>query len=265
MLATPTSMTRLLGSLWAGGLVLASLAGAAMAQGRGSGDGAGPDAAPKAVLELYTSQGCNSCPVADALLESYTNRGDVLALTLPVDYWDYLGWKDTLASPKFSARQRAYAKVRGDNRIYTPQMVVNGAVHVVGSSARDIDRAVADAGGRFASHRVPVKVAVEGGRIVVEVGETPAAAGEAREATIWLASVQREAEVPIRGGENRGRTLKYFNVVRELTPVGMWSGKAARFEVAVEAVKVAGTDSCAVIMQTGKGGPVIGAAMLKGL
>ena len=255
------SIAKIIGGLWAGGLVLASVPGLVGAQEKASGVGVGVGVQPKAVLELYTSQGCNSCPPADALLESYTKRGDVIALTLPVDYWDYLGWKDTLASPKYSARQRAYAKVRGDGRIYTPQVVVNGVAHVVGSVGRDIDRAVAETAGQLAKSRVPVEVRSEGGRIVIDVGSGSVEGGPA-DATIWLAAIQREAEVPIRAGENRGRSLKYFNIVRELTPVGMWSGKAARFEIAADAVKVPGVESCAVLVQSGKAGPIIGAAML---
>lgn len=214
----------------------------------------------KPVLELYTSQGCNSCPPADTLFETYARRSDLVALTLPVDYWDYLGWKDTLASPKHSARQRAYAKARGDGRIYTPQVVVNGVTHVVGSSAGDIEQAIKDVTSR-AGTQVPVAVRVEAGRLIIDVGEaTTGIAG--LNATIWLASLQKEAEVPVRSGENRGRSLKYFNVVRDLTPVGMWSGKPARFELVRDAVKLPETESCAVLIQTGKAGPIIGSAML---
>ena len=258
----PNSLTRLLSGIWAGSFILASMAGAAGAQDRGSGSGAGTGPTHlKAVLELYTSQGCNSCPPADALLQTYIQRDDVMALTLPVDYWDYIGWKDTFASPKFSARQRAYAKVRGDGRVYTPQVVINGLSHVVGSSQRDIDRAIADTGGQVAKVRVPVTLRLEGARLVVETGEVTGEAAQ-KDATIWLAAIQPEGEVAIRAGENRGRTLKYYNIVRELVPVGMWSGKAARFEVSREALKVPGAERCAVLVQSGSAGPILGAAML---
>src|ERR687884_289212 len=90
-------------------------------------------ASPQAVVELFTSQGCSSCPPADAMLGELARRPDVIALSLPVDYWDYLGWKDTLAQPAFSARQRAYAGARGDRQVYTPQVIVNGATPCVGS------------------------------------------------------------------------------------------------------------------------------------
>ena len=132
---------------WSIFVALAAASAGALVVGSASTANAGKAsntaATPVTVIELFTSQGCSSCPTADALLESYADRPDVVALTLPVDYWDYLGWKDTLASPKFSARQRTYAKARGDGRVYTPQVVINGLQHAVGSSATDIDRAIA--------------------------------------------------------------------------------------------------------------------------
>src|SRR5262249_38071684 len=98
--------------------------------------------ARRAVVELFTSQGCSSCPAADALLKRLADRDDLVALSLSVDYWDYLGWRDTLASPKFAERQRAYARARGDGAIYTPQAVVNGMAHVNGSDEGQIARAI---------------------------------------------------------------------------------------------------------------------------
>ena len=112
---------------------------------------------PKAVVELFTSQGCSSCPNADALLGKLANRDDVIALSLPVDYWDYLGWKDTLASPKFSERQRAYARTRGDGAIYTPQAVVNGLVHVNGADEGVIQNTIEKTGKTVATAYVPIR------------------------------------------------------------------------------------------------------------
>ena len=215
----------------------------------------------KAVLELYTSQGCSSCPPADALLQSYTQRSDIVALTLPVDYWDYLGWKDTLANAKFTARQRNYAKHRGDGRIYTPQVVINGIAHVVGSSARDIDGAIAATTAAFVRSAVPISVRLEQGRLVIDAGAV-ADGGEIKDATIWLAVIKNEAEIVVRSGENRGKTLKFYNVVREITPVGMWTGKPLTIRLDRETVKLPDTESAAVIIQNGKAGPIIGAAML---
>jgi hypothetical protein len=221
-----------------------------------------PEPQIKAVLELFTSQGCSSCPPADALLHTYAERGDVIALTLPVDYWDYLGWKDTLASPKFSARQRAYAKDRGDGRVYTPQMVVNGSIHVNGSSRIDIDKAIAASTLRLEKLHVPITMRVDtGGHLLIKTGS--AAPGvDVKEATLWLAIIQREVAIPVRSGENTGKTLKYYNVVRDLTPIGMWDGKAAEYRLNRETIVQPGAGSCAILMQRGKAGPILGAALL---
>jgi hypothetical protein len=243
----------------AGSLGFGLLASSASAEVQAQG---GPDI--RAVLELFTSQGCSSCPPADALLEQYAARNDVIALSLPVDYWDYLGWKDTLASPKFSARQKHYAKERGDGRVYTPQMMVNGRVHVVGSSPDQIEAAIAATEPQLAATRVPVKVKLDSKRLVIETGEA-APDAKVREATIWLAMVHRESTIKIDRGENRGKTIKYVNVVRELNPIGVWSGKAAKYEISRDAVAEPGNELCVVLLQVGKAGPIIGAAKAEGL
>jgi hypothetical protein len=124
-----------------------AIAGILLAGGANAGE-------PKAVLELFTSQGCSSCPPADKLLGEYAKRDDVLVLSFNVDYWDYLGWKDTLANPDNTERQRAYASARGDRQVYTPQVVVNGSAHVVGSNKADIEAAIAQGPG------LPVKIAL---------------------------------------------------------------------------------------------------------
>lgn len=242
----------LLGSLGVG-----TWGGAALAQDGKAQAAAGSEV--RAVLELFTSQGCSSCPPADALLEQLAARSDVIALSLPVDYWDYLGWKDTLASPKFSARQKYYAKERGDGRVYTPQMMISGRTHVVGSSPEHIEAAIKATEKEFAAARVSVKVSVEGKRLVIETGDAPAGAA-VKEATLWLAMVHRESSIKIERGENRGKTVKYVNVVRELNPIGMWTGKAVKHEISRDAVAEPGNEMCVVLLQAGKAGPIIGAA-----
>ncbi|MDX2290340.1 MAG: DUF1223 domain-containing protein [Hyphomicrobiaceae bacterium] len=222
--------------------------------------GPGPDKV-RAVIELFTSQGCSSCPPADTLLKTYVDRPGVLALTLPVDYWDYLGWKDTYASARNSERQRVYARTRGDGAVYTPQAVVNGRLHAVGSSAKDIDKALSRLG--VASPlNVALDIRKEGSSLVIEAGA--GAVGAGREgATLWLALVQPEGVVPVKRGENSGRTLTYTNIVREMTAVGMWSGEAVTIKLAASDVMMPDTTACAVILQQGNGGPILGAAWLK--
>lgn len=240
-----------------GSLGLGTWGGAAMAQD-GKAQAAGGNEV-RAVLELFTSQGCSSCPPADALLEQLATRSDVIALSLPVDYWDYLGWKDTLANPKFSARQKYYAKERGDGRVYTPQMMVSGRTHVVGSSPEHVEAAIKSTEQQFAESRVPVRINFDGKRLVIETGDAPTGS-VVKEATVWLAMVHRESSVKIERGENRGKTVKYVNVVRELNPIGMWSGKASRHEISRDAVAEPGNEMCIVLLQVGKAGPIIGAA-----
>ncbi|MDX2159071.1 MAG: DUF1223 domain-containing protein [Hyphomicrobiaceae bacterium] len=241
------------------GTVLAGL-GASSSVAQEKRQAAGAPSQITTVLELFTSQGCSSCPPADALMHSYAGRKDVIALSLPVDYWDYLGWKDTLANPKFSARQRYYAKERGDGRVYTPQMVVNGRAHVNGSSAAAIDEAIIGTRAEMAREHVPVQVRMDGHHILIETGEAPTGSPH-REATIWLVTLHKETEVKIERGENRGKTVKYYNVVRDMSPIGMWSGKAGKLELSRDAVAEPGNELCAVILQIGKAGPIVGAAV----
>lgn len=212
------------------------------------------------VIELFTSQGCSSCPPADALMKTYAAKNDLLVLSLPVDYWDYLGWKDTLGNSKNSDRQRSYAKSRGDGQIYTPQAVINGTTHVNGASAKDIDAALATSQAAIATNRVPLRFSTNRGSILIEAS----AAGDQatiKEATIWLAVIQKTADVLIERGENRGRTLSYTNVVREMTPVGTWTGQPMRIQLARSAIMRPQLESVAVLIQQGKAGPIIAAAV----
>jgi hypothetical protein len=231
-----------------------------LAQG-GSGEAArsAEGALRKTVVELFTSQGCSSCPAADALLRRLAEHDDVIALSLPVDYWDYLGWKDTLANPKFSERQRAYARTRGDGAIYTPQLVVNGIAHVNGSDEGQIARAIDKT--EKALSFVPVRLHEEEGKLIVETGSLPKGVA-GKEATIWLAVIARSIEVPIQRGENQGKTITYYNVVRELIPVGKWSGKPVTLELARASLVRPGAESCAVLLQLGQTGPIMGAAFI---
>lgn len=213
----------------------------------------------RAVIELFTSQGCSSCPPADALLKKIADDPSIIALSMPVDYWDYLGWKDTFATPRNTERQRAYAKARGDGAIYTPQAVINGAVHVNGSSRSDIDSAIEATSRKDKGPHVPVRVWQE--RNTLNIATAPAAPGETvREATIWLGVVQQAGTVEIKHGENAGEAITYTNIVKDLTPIGLWKGQAMRIQIPRGAVMQAETQKFVVLMQEGRAGPIIGAA-----
>ena len=196
----------------------------------------------------------------DDLLGRLAVRDDIIAISLSVDYWDYLGWKDTLAQPKFSYRQKAYAKVLGDGMVYTPQMVVNGRAHVNGSDAVKIERAIDRTANAFVASRVPVRMSVADGRLLVEVGGEPQSV--ARESTVWLAVLSKTVEVPITRGENKGKTLIYTNVVRDLIPIGMWHGEPFAVQIERDSFMHGHADRCAVLLQQGRGGPIVGAALL---
>src|ERR1700681_2672907 len=126
-------------------------------------------AEPRAVVELFTSQGCSSCPPADKLLSQFVSDPSLIPISLPIDYWDYLGWKDTLADPRNSARQRAYSRARGDREVYTPQVVVDGTVHALGSDKEAIEAAIASSRKSGMTLSLPVTMKVADGRFLVSV------------------------------------------------------------------------------------------------
>jgi len=214
---------------------------------------------PKAVVELFTSQGCSSCPPADALLGELAEEPDVIALTLPVHYWDYLGWKDTLASPQHSERQRAYAEARGDRKVYTPQMVVNGLQHIVGNSRAKVEKAVEASRPGALSLVTDASLARRGRGVVIEIGE---AAARAEPADVLLAWIDRMASVKIDRGENTGREIRYYNVVRRMQVVGLWSGPTLTLQV--EPIELSPGQRLAVLVQAregGRPGAILGAAL----
>lgn len=200
------------------------------------------------VVELYQSQGCSSCPPANAWANAVAARDDVLVLSFAVTYWDQLGWKDVFASPAHTDRQRAYASAIDRAALYTPEVVVNGRAHVTGSNRDKLD-AVLAAGGK---DRPAIAVSLSADAASI------AAATVAKGAEVWLVRYDpRTVEVPIRAGENGGRTLPHRNVVRQLVKLGRYDGSAARF--ALPAAPLAGLRT-AVLVQAGPGGAIIGAA-----
>jgi hypothetical protein len=204
-------------------------------------------AAPVQVVELFTSQGCSSCPPADAAVAQIAARPDILALSFGVTYWDDLGWKDTFAQKKFTDRQWDYAKGLRHDNVGTPQVVVNGRLDTVGQSVGEIDTAL---------RRAPLAA---GGPTLSLQGASVAISGPApaHAADVWLVRYDPNVEqVPIKRGENGGKTLAIKHAVRELTRLGGWTGGTKSFAVPASPNGL----KTAVLLQAGAGGPILAAA-----
>jgi len=211
------------------------------------------------LIELFTSQGCSSCPPADKLLAEYGDKPGVITLSFSVDYWNYLGWHDTLSSHENSERQRDYALSRGDGRVYTPQAVVDGITHVNGANEAAIEMAIRTATGRLKDVKVPVSMHAEGNSLVVNIGAAPKTSNM-RQATVWLAVAKDEETVAISRGENRGKKITYTHPVRELTPIGMWKGEAMTLRLPLTELQTIGGDCLVAMLQVEGLGPILGAA-----
>ena len=215
----------------------------------------------RAVVELFTSQGCSSCPAADKLLGDLASDPSLVTISIPIDYWDYLGWKDTLAEPRNTIRQKAYARARGDGQVYTPQAVVNGTVHALGSDRAAIERAIAETRTNGAAPSLPVTLALADKRIDLAVPEgTVGSAG----AEVWLCGLIKAATIAVGRGENKGRTITYHNVVRRWVKLGDWTGHAKSWSVPMQGLVGNGIDEAAVLLQGGtneKPRAILGAAL----
>ncbi len=205
------------------------------------------------VIELFTSQGCSSCPPADAMLHKLAERDDVIALALHVDYWDYIGWKDEFADPAYSTRQRAYAVVAGRRSIYTPQMIVNGQTSVVGARAMDL----ADAIEKHRADPKPITLNVARDGDVLRISAT--SEGQTGPMVVHLLRYQPERSVKILRGENAGRKLSYANVVENWRVVTEWNGRA---DLAVQ-TDATGPEPAVVLVQAAGNGPILAAARLR--
>ena len=217
---------------------------------------------PRAVIELFTSQGCSSCPPADKILGELAKDPSVIALSMPIDYWDYLGWKDTLADSRFTARQKAYSQVRGDREVYTPQVVVNGSVHVIGSDRSGIENAIDLTTKADGVMSLAITMTQSGKQINISVPASgkPSAAMHGE---VWICSITKAVPISIGRGENGGRQLTYHNVVRSLLKVGDWNGTSGSWTVPLENISREGVDAAVVYVQDGnrdKPGVMLGAA-----
>ena len=199
------------------------------------------------VVELFTSQGCSSCPPANANLIELARRPDVLALSFAVTYWDYLGWKDSFGKPEFTDRQVSYEPGLHQQSPYTPQMVINGTTTAVGNNLAEVVRLVEDA--------APVagpQITIAGPSVTVAAGDAPPSGAD-----VWLVQYEPGViDVPVARGENTGRTLPHAHVVRVLQHLGTWTGSAISFE----RPKTASGLRAAVLVQVTRGGRILAAS-----
>lgn len=220
---------------------------------------------PKAVVELFTSQGCSSCPPADAALKQLNENGELLGLALHVDYWDRLGWKDTFASAENTDRQWRYARALGERQVYTPQAIINGRTHLVGSrKVQILDTAYGfseDAKGLTVD--INLQKIGDSVKVMIDQSET------SNRATLYAFYFNPSAEVAIKRGENAGKKIAYSNVVGKVETVGMVGDGGFATEFAIADMKQKGYAACALILQTksSDGGPgaIVGATVISDL
>ncbi len=224
-------------------LLFLALAPPALAQDRAAGP---------IVVELFTSQGCESCPRANRLMGRLNREPDVIALTYPVDVWDYLGWRDTFARPEFTQRQRAYSRAMEVRSIFTPQLIFNGARGEAGARPDRIRDVILELRGEHAAHAPAVTVIENARGMRVHVGR---GAHQSEPADVWVASYEPgPVWADINGGENAGLRVPHYNLVRRIARLGEWSGAPVTFN------RTACRPACAVIVQAHNGGPVLAAA-----
>jgi hypothetical protein len=209
------------------------------------------------VVELFTSQGCSSCPPAEALLAELAKRHDVLPLAFHVDYWDYIGWKDPFGSAAATDRQQSYSHALGLNMVYTPEMVIDGTHDAVGSDQAAVMAAIASA-----ATQPKLKLDVmrdDQGKYKIDI---PAGDPGKEPATVWLALFDHAHKTEVERGENAGRTLVEYNIVREWHKIGVWDGKPT--QIALNLTPESDEyDACAVLVQLGGNGPIRGAASFR--
>lgn len=220
---------------------------------------------PKAVVELFTSQGCHSCPPADKILGKFAKEEEILGLSRHVDYWDYLGWKDKFASPSNTELQYSYARALKERQVYTPQAVINGRRHAVGSDENGIRSSVSGMDVAGQGMVVPINVEIGDDSIKIRIEDTP----EARDATLYMVYFDSLKTIEIARGENAGKELSYHNVVQDTQALGMVKAEGLQMEFPIAELKRGGFDSCAFLLQThtpnGDPSAIVGAAVLKGI
>lgn len=219
---------------------------------------------PLGVVELFTSQGCNSCVPADELFAELATKENIVALAYHVDYWDYLGWKDTLSRKENTERQYEYMRAFGSRSVYTPQAVINGRSHVNGASRKEVDGSLARMKRSGEGMQVSIKVSRTSDRVMIDAGDAGAGPSDAHLVIVYFDSPQT---IKIAKGENSGRSMTYWNAVTGIQTAGMWHGKAQRYELPMSEIsKKSKNGGCAVLLQSvgedGLPGPILGAAFI---
>lgn len=227
-------------------VLILALASGAIAGEAGDEAGGKGAARPKAVVEMFTSQGCGFCPPADALLADLARSGDVVALAYHVDYWDYLGWRDTMASADNTARQQEYSRAFGSRSVYTPQAVVNGRRQMNGAKRAKVESAIERMAGSREGMSVDVSITYDGGTMVIRTG---AADRPVRNAQLVVVYFEPATRVRIGHGKNEGREVTYWNAVSGFHSAGMWHGRETRLELPANEVTRKGAGGCAVLVQ----------------
>ncbi len=221
---------------------------------------AGEARAPKGVVELFTSQGCASCPPADTALAQLVSQGDMVVLSYHVDYWNYLGWTDTLSSKENTERQYGYAKTMGRSGVYTPQAIINGREHVKGTDLSMINGKIDGMQKSGQGLSVPISATMRGDEIEIEIGE-----GQGQ-ADVVVAYFTKRQQVDVTKGENSGKRMDYWHSVYDVQSVGMWNGKKMTLTLPGKALGKTKKDGCAILLQaSGPGGEpaaIMGATVL---
>ena len=222
-----------------------------------------PAARPKAVVEMFTSQGCGFCPPADELLAELAREGEVVALAYHVDYWDYLGWRDTMANPDNSARQQDYSRAFGTRSVYTPQAIVNGRQQMNGAKRGKLEDTISRMARADDGLSVDLNISYEDGMMVIETG---AADRPVHNAQLMVVYFEPATQVKIEHGKNAGREVTYWNAVSGFHSAGMWHGRETRIELPMNETLRKGAGGCAVLLQEmGKDnvpGTILGAAII---
>jgi len=212
---------------------------------------------------MFTSQGCGFCPPADEVLADLARSGDVVALAYHVDYWDYLGWRDTMANPGNTARQQEYNRAFGSRSVYTPQAIVNGRRQMNGAKAGALESAITRMEGPRDGMSVDLSVSYENGTMVIETG---AADRPVRDAQVMVVYFEPATQVKIERGKNAGREMTYWNAVSSFHSAGMWHGEKTRIELPMSGPARKGAGGCAVLLQEmgedNVPGAILGAAVV---